>query len=247
MLAKSGKFAQCCQQLVIASLVLAGSVPAAANSNNPFLRELNKTHHVSVPHDQRGGHACNSESPRLQSLGEAYYEMEMPYNSASRVSGNRDSIKESLNKFYQKLEGRWYGAMVDNYCQKDNGQSTPKMKLYALDKVLAEFDHRDQLILKRSKERVQFRNGQLKTISKEVETRERFITAAELQKVRFISDNSVSMNWRQRLRAQPSASVVFRERQDTLTLENNRLKIQSDWFINGTYSGTETTLLQRRR
>lgn len=187
---------------------------------------------------------CEQPSQGLVSLGDTYY------NIADRYQVT-DENRETLQAFYQQLEGRWSGEIIDQPCTRRNAD-TPKLpRYYELKQATGEINHKGMLIIRGEKHPFEPVDGQHRYEPIRLDSRIDFWPGKDLSVVEFIDKNTVTSisHYNQRnlgntLGLRPATSV--RERQDTLMLQGDTLLVQTRWYINGYFTGTESMKLTRR-
>ena len=204
-------------------------------------------------------HLCETQSYGRQVLGVSYYQQALDYQA--------DAAKAApLTKFYERLQGRWQGELIDTTCKRSGSTSdVDTTRHYLLDDVHTELLANGMLIFRADKHQIRKHEGssRYRVIAMTPESRFDFAPIEGLSALEFVDSNTVTAvsHYRQRngthsvLAGQSAASDLqlssggfsnLRERQDTLVLDGNTLLIETHWFVNGYYSGTESYRLKRR-
>ena len=195
------------------------------------------------------GHACDAPSPTLLRLGEERY-----YNLAPVKAALTAGEIDQLQKLYDHLQGRWRGEWNDNYCVAGGDNAGLRINSRQLRRVTANLRQHGQLSFRA--------DGLMLDLA----------AASELTSLEFQGKETVVMTWRsprgthshpysvsdntsdQDDSEQPTdkpgeklRQPALRERHDTLSLQDNKLRLETRWFINGFYSGRELTTLHRVR
>lgn len=197
-------------------------------------------------------HLCGTQSHGRQVLGVSYYQQALDYQA--------DAAKAApLTKFYERLQGRWQGELIDTACQRSSSASgVDTARHYLLDDVQTELLANGMLIFRADKHLIRKHEGssRYRVVSMTPESRFDFAPVEGLSALEFIDSNTMTAvsHYRQRngthamLAGQSAASDLqlstggfsnLRERQDTLMLDGNTLLIETHWFVNGYYSGTD--------
>ncbi|MBX2823428.1 MAG: hypothetical protein KTR33_01785, partial [Gammaproteobacteria bacterium] len=87
---------------------------------------------------------CEQPSHGLATLGDEYYDLTDRYQITEE---NRDS----LQAFYQQLEGRWSGAMIDRPCTRKNDHTPKLARFYQIKKATGEVNHDGMFIIRAEK------------------------------------------------------------------------------------------------
>lgn len=211
----------------------------AVNSPEPLTQEMSE-----LPE-------CNTPSERLELLGNDYYHIETP------VKHQRVEI-EALDKFYDALEGTgWTGTMVDAVCLGNRDTQRVEKHHYAIEWLDNEITFKGTLRMRMERVRLDIRHGKSRAVSL-TQTKDDFLKASDLLSIEQLDENTIRLNRRYR-QAQNDplfsttgtslalVNTFLRERSDTLMLNGKDLEIQTDWYTNGRYAGTQKTVLERRR
>ncbi len=186
---------------------------------------------------------CETPSYGRAALGEDYYDL-TPFSISAETSA-------ALNDFYEKLQGRWSGEMIDRPCTRMTDDHPREPKHYLLDNTTTDLQDNGLFILRTEKKRIEPRpgSGKHKIVAVVPNTRLDFLPGKDLSALEMPDSNTVTAVARYQQRnaaSQGTSRTSLRERQDTLMLVGDTLLIQTRWYINGYYTGTESLRLTRQ-
>lgn len=196
---------------------------------------------------------CDHPSHGLATLGDEYYDLDDRYQIS-------EENRESLHAFYQQLEGRWHGDMIDRPCTRKNDETPKRARYYELKKATADIDHNGMLIIRAEQHPYEPVDGNHRYEPIRLNSRIDFWPGKDLSALEFLDENTVTAvsHYRQknhgvqrRYQGTTKAGMrrhttSLRERQVTLMLQGDTLLIQSRWYINGYFTGTESFKLTRK-
>jgi len=204
---------------------------------------------ASVPAYEVTDEFCETPSHGRLTLGDDYYDLAQHYTITAQTSSE-------LHAFYQRLEGRWSGEMIDRPCTRLDDRHPRQAKYFLLPEVNGTLRDDGLFILRTEKQQIALRRGQVPTgkrqriVSVTPNARIDFLPGGDLTALEMPDANTVTAISRYQQRNQNSASGIrtsLRERQDTLLLlGDDTLLVQTRWYVNGYYAGTESLHLTRQ-
>jgi len=186
---------------------------------------------------------CETPSHGRATLGHDYYDLSQYYVIS-------DESSAALNAFYARLEGRWTGEMIDRPCTGIKDEHPREPKHFLFEDITTDLRDDGLFILRGEKKRIELRSGSKRSnvVSIMPSSRIDFLPGRDLSALEMPDDNTVTAVARYQQRnaaSQNTPRTSLRERQDTLILVDDTLLIQTRWYINGFYTGTESLRLTR--
>ena len=195
---------------------------------------------------------CNALSGALLYQGDAYYDL-LPVKSTTTDKRKLAADINELNQLIAELEGEWMGDAAEVVCFLSGSARVHVYEVDELDirntasnrRYLA--GHRELAVV--TVDRLRIATSEEDVSTGDVRNIERFTLPqlAHLQHIEKLEDGQFMIRSFFRERAAATGATVLREREDWLAKNGNKLTWRTDWHTNGHYSGSEFSLLQRRR